>query len=263
VCSSDLINGRIDRPGDCDVFQFEGRAGDTIVAEVYARRLDSPLDSKLKLTDASGKQIAFNDDAEDVFLGQHLTVGGLNTHLADSYLMAKLPATGTYYIHLRDTQGCGGEEYAYRLRISAPQPEFALRVVPASVGVRSGGANSVTVYATRQDGFAGDITLGLRDAPAGFSLSGTIPGSTNVAHATLSVPAEPQEPVSLTVEGRATINGREVVHAAEPADDRMQAFLWRHLVPAREFMAYVYDPDKAPGPKRGGGERVKSKGKKI
>ena len=38
-----MVNGRIDRPGDWDVFRFEGRAGEAIVAEVYARRLDSPL----------------------------------------------------------------------------------------------------------------------------------------------------------------------------------------------------------------------------
>ena len=42
-----IVNGRIDRPGDWDVFSFEGRAGEEIVAEVYARRLDSPLDSVL------------------------------------------------------------------------------------------------------------------------------------------------------------------------------------------------------------------------
>ena len=41
-----IINGRIDRPDDWDVFQFTGHAGETIVAEVYARRLDSPLDSR-------------------------------------------------------------------------------------------------------------------------------------------------------------------------------------------------------------------------
>jgi hypothetical protein len=52
-------------PGDWDVFRFEGRAGDDIVAEVYARRLDSPLDSVLKLTDDAGNQLAFNDDNED------------------------------------------------------------------------------------------------------------------------------------------------------------------------------------------------------
>ena len=84
----------------------------------------------LKLTDAAGKLLAFNDDRED-------PGAGVNTHHADSYLMAKLPADGTYYVHLGDTARNGGEEYAYRLRISAPQPDFALRVVPSSVSLRS------------------------------------------------------------------------------------------------------------------------------
>ena len=91
-------------PGDWDVFRFEGHAGDAIVAEVYARRLDSPLDSVLKLTDADGKQLAFNDDHED-------KGAGLDTHYADSYLTATLPADGAYYIHLGDAQHQGGPEY--------------------------------------------------------------------------------------------------------------------------------------------------------
>ena len=74
-----IVNGRIDRPGDWDVFRFEGRAGQQIVAEVYARRLESPLDCVLKLTDAAGKQLAFNDDHED-------KGDGLNTHHADSLI---------------------------------------------------------------------------------------------------------------------------------------------------------------------------------
>ena len=57
-----IVNGRIDKPDDWDVFCFEGRGGSEIVAEVYARRLNSPLDSVLKLTDADGQQLAFNDD---------------------------------------------------------------------------------------------------------------------------------------------------------------------------------------------------------
>jgi len=79
-----IVNGRIDHPGDWDVFRFEGRTGDLVVAEVYARRLDSPLDSVLKLTDAGGKQLAFNDDYED-------KGSGLNTHHADSYFSTVLP----------------------------------------------------------------------------------------------------------------------------------------------------------------------------
>jgi hypothetical protein len=34
------------------------------------------------------------------------------------------------------------------------------------------------------------------------------------------------------------------VRVAEPAEDRMQAFLWRHLVPAQELKAFVFNPPK-------------------
>jgi hypothetical protein len=47
------------------------------------------------------------------------------------------------------------------------------------------------------------------------------------------------EPLSLALEGRATIEGREVVRRAVPADDRMQAFAYRHLVPAQDLKVAV------------------------
>ena len=153
-----LVNGRIDAPGDVDVFRFDGHAGDQVVAEVYARRLDSPLDSVLKLTDAGGRQLACNDDYED-------KGSGLDTHHADSCLTATLPANGPYYIHLWDAQQKGGRAHGYRLRITPPRPDFALRVVPSALSVRSGTSVPITVYALRRDGFAGEIALALKNAP--------------------------------------------------------------------------------------------------
>ena len=155
-----IVNGRIDRPGDWDVFRFEGRAGEQIVAEVYARRLDSPLDSVLELTDAAGKRLAFNDDHED-------KADGLNTHHADSLINFTLPADGTYYLHLGDAQHQGGPEYAYRLRISPPRPDFELRVVPSSINAVAWRLTPITVYALRKDGFSGEIALAFKDAPRG------------------------------------------------------------------------------------------------
>jgi hypothetical protein len=229
-----MVNGRIDRPGDWDVFSFEGRAGVEVVAEVYARRLDSPLDSLLKLTDASGRQLAINDDHED-------KGAGLMTHHADSWFRSKLPVDGTYYLYLGDVQHQGGTEYAYRLRISAPRPDFELRLVPSSINARAGTTIPITVYALRRDGFSGDITLKLKDAPPGFALSGSrVPGNQDQVRLTLSVPAMPQkEPFSLHVEGRATIAGRDVSRQAVPADDVMQAFAYRHLVPADDLEVAV------------------------
>jgi hypothetical protein len=245
-----IVNGRIDHSGDWDVFSFEGREGDELVAEVYARRLDSPLDSVLKLTDATGNQIAFNDDYED-------KASGLNTHHADSYLRATLPARGTYYLHLGDTQRQGGNEYAYRLRVSAPRPDFALRVVPSSVNVRGGASVPLTVYALRQDGCTNEITLVLKDDPAGFTLDGgRVPANQDQVRVTLTAPpTATDEPISLKLEGRSVVQRASglwpqdqtgsaggtrgstlaVTHPLVPADDMMQAFAYRHLVPAREL----------------------------
>jgi len=240
-----IVNGRIARSGDWDVFEFSGKAGEMIVVEVQARRLDSPLDSVLKLTDATGRVLAWNDDHED-------PGSGLNTHHADSYLSVRLPADGTYFVHLSDTARNGGQEYAYRLRISEARPDFALRVVPSSVSLRSKSGTRIDVHAIRKDGFTGPIKVTLRDPPAGFSANQvSISGTQQVARLTLKTRlVDTPEPVNLTIVGTARIGERDVTHEAVPAEDRMQAFLWRHLVPAPDLKALVYNPSAPPQPKR-------------
>jgi hypothetical protein len=230
-----IVNGRIDQPGDRDVFRFESRAGgEIVVAEVHARRLNSPLDSVLKLTDATGKQLAFNDDHED-------KGSGLNTHHADSWLSTTLPAIGTYYLHLWDAQHNGGPEYGYRLRISSPHPDFELRAVPSSINARAGETVPITVYALRRDGLTNAIAVALKDAPAGFKLSGGfVPANKDQVGLTLTVPPTPlDQPLSLSLEGRTLIQGRETVHPAVPAEDMMQAFAYRHLVTTKELKVAV------------------------
>jgi len=232
-----IINGCVSRPGEDDVYQFAGHAGQAIVAEVFARRLDSPLDSFLRLTDATGKTLAFNDDFDD-------RGSALNTHQADSYLSATLPADGTYYIHLTDTQGKSGPDFAYRLRLSEPQPDFALRLAPSSLSVRPGLSAPVTVWALRRDGFTNAISLDLPDAPPGFSLSGAnIAAGQDQAKFTLRAPQQPlPEPISLAVEGRALIGGQWVSHRAVPAENLEQAFMYWHLVPSQELAVAVTGP---------------------
>ena len=106
-----IVNGRVEKAGDWHVFRFDGKAKDKVVAEVTARRLGSPLDSILKLTDAAGKLLAVSDDVED-------KTGGTLTQDADAYLSTTLPADGAYYVHLGDAQQKGGR----RIRIPpAPQ----------------------------------------------------------------------------------------------------------------------------------------------
>jgi len=229
-----LINGRISEPGDWDVYQFEGRAKQAIIAEVRARRLDSPLDSILKLTDAKGKVLGINDDYVDK--GE-----GLLTHHADSVLQVTLPEDGIYYLYVSDTQKQGSSVHAYRLRVSVPKPDFELRVTPCSINARPGSAVPITVHAIRKDGFTGEINLFLKHHPVDFALIGAkVPANQDEVRMTLHVPSTAREkPVHLDIEGRATIQGVPVSRLAIPAEEMMQAFIYHHLVTANEMAVTV------------------------
>jgi hypothetical protein len=117
--------------------------------------------------------------------------------------------------------------------------------------------------------------VGLKDPLAGFSSNPVKsyppkqPGTQEVARLEVKTTlAQTEQPVNLIVEGRAPVGEkdfaatadrlpglaaksvREIARQAVPAEDRMQAFLWRHLVPAEDMKVLVFDPAYEPPPKR-------------
>jgi hypothetical protein len=122
-------------------------------------------------------------------------------------------------------------------------------VVPSAINAAAGSTIPVTVYALRRDGFSGEIQLALSEAPTGFRLSGgRIPGGQDHVRLTLTVPFDrPDEPARVSVVGHAEIDGQQVTRTAIPADDKMQAFAYRHLVPAQDLLVAV----TSAGPARG------------
>jgi len=237
------INGLISKPGEHDVFALRLPAGAEVVAEIRARRLGSPLDSMLRVTDADGKTLVSNDDYDD-------PTAGLETHHADSRVAFTPKSDGIYQFHVSDTQGKGSQAHFYRLTIAPPQPGFDLRIVPSSVNGRAGAMVPLTAQVMRHDGYSGDIVLSLTDPPPGFELvGGKIPAGTDSVRLTLKMPNEvPPSPVPLAIEGHARIGNQDVAHKAVPAEDRMQAFFFRHLVPAEELLACVLP--RPPGTQR-------------
>ncbi len=225
------VNGRIDHPGDVDVYRIEGHG--RLIVEMDARKFGSPLDSILMLTDAEGRELAYNDDYED-------KSQALLTHHADSHLSVTLSGSDAYYLHVRDAQDKGGREFIYRMHVRSPQPDYELRVVPSSIIARPGTVVPITVFALRRDGFDGDIELALVDPPPGFRLSGgVIPGTVDHLPMTLTVPTENMKsPVALEMEGRARIRmmtRKSVTRPVIPAENMMQAFIWHHLVPVENW----------------------------
>ena len=229
-----IVNGRIDRPGDIDVFRFDAHG--TVVAEVYARRAGSPLDSSVSLTDATGAEIGFNDDFRD-------DAQPLLTHHADSLLTAVVSGKGPYCLHLSDAQRKGGKDFIYRLYIRPPRPDFELRVVPSCIIARPGTTVPITVHALRRDGFDDPIHLSLVEPPDGFKLSGTVvPGNADKMRLTLTVPPiAAMQPFILEMDGQSlgSRKHRRFSRSAIPAESMMQAFLWLQIVPAEQWAVLV------------------------
>lgn len=238
VTNDTVINGTIGKPGDHDWFCFKGRKGEQKTIEVTARRLGSPLDSCLTLFDTNQQVLAANDDAEDKSVG-------LLTHQADSRIDFTLPETGTYFVRLDDQQNKGGDEYAYRLMIGKEQPDFQLRVVPSSLRIPRNGTAIATVHAIRSGGFTDEIKFSVRDAPTGIELQrAVIPAGTNVAKIVINAkPKAAEQMMTLDIEGVADCGSRTVRRHAVPAEDMMQAFIYRHLVTAQQLLVQVTEPE--------------------
>lgn len=236
-----IVNGRIEAPGDVDFYRVRGRGNKPTVFEVFARRFGSPLDSSLTIFDSDGKQIDFNDDHEDI-------ASGLTTHHADSRVTVTLPPTGQAFVRVSDTQNHGSVGHTYRLKVTTGEPRFMLRVTPSSVNASPGSTARLTIHALRLEGFDGEISLQLKDPPSGFDLkSAKVPAGEDRADISLTVPSTPMEtPQAISVQGTAEVEGKKLLVDAVPAEDMMQAFIYRHLVPVDALLVDVRTPPPPP-----------------
>ncbi len=231
-----VVNGCIRVAGEKHYYRFQGVKGRVVGFEVQARRLGSSLDSFLTVLDSQGKKLAENDDVKD--MGE-----GYITHHADSGMTFTLPDDGVYTVVIHDVQGKGGDDYAYRLRMSPPEPGFDLRITPAAVKVLQGGVAPVTIYAIRRDGFAGEIQLSVQDTPKGLSLDGAlIPKGVDKMDLTLSASEQLDGRFVPRIVGAAMVEGKVVTREAVPAENLMQAFLYQHLFPFQEETVLVTPP---------------------
>jgi hypothetical protein len=224
------IDGCISFAGEKDIYPIEGKAGETIVAEIRARRDGSPLDSSLTLTDASGKTLAFNDDFED-------KEAGLLTHQADSYLRHTFAQSGAYTLTVADVNHAGSPGHFYSLRLGPPTEDFALLIDKSAINIPITGSAVFSVLAVRKDGWDGDIEIVAKNAPPGLSIEGgLIPRGRESSRMTVTFRAiSPSAPYELELEGRALVRGVQVTRPVKPADRMMQAFANLHYVPAQSI----------------------------
>jgi hypothetical protein len=121
-----VANGRIEKKGDIDHFQFEAKAGQHIVAECRAERIDSRLRAVLELYDSSGQRLAVNRGYFGI----------------DPLIQFRVPADGAYTLKVFDLIYAGGADYFYRLSVgNKPRVVFSHPAV-----VQTGQTTRVTLY---------------------------------------------------------------------------------------------------------------------
>lgn len=157
LVENSAISGTIDRPGDADVFRFEATKGQSYDFEIFARRLFSPLDSEVAVMNAKGGRLADNDDYRP--FAAPLT--------KDSALTWKAPASGIFFVRVRDKLGRGGPDFAYSLRFQKCEPDFELTCDPVYSMVGPGSRSPMFIRVDRRNGFDAPIHFDVRGVPKG------------------------------------------------------------------------------------------------
>ncbi|HEV7281093.1 MAG TPA: hypothetical protein VGN57_12890 [Pirellulaceae bacterium] len=152
------VHGQTGASADVDWFAFEGKRGERLLIEAFARRLDSRMDVAMSLVGPDGSG-----------LGEHRT-----GQAGDPLIDAVLPADGTYRLKVHDLLFGQGAGYSYRLVMGAvPHIDFVFPPAGAP-----GGNDLFTVYGRNLAG----------GKPSGLALDGRPLDSIEVRIAT---PADP------------------------------------------------------------------------
>lgn len=202
-----IINGRIQQPGDVDVWWVELTAGKPVQFDARTSRLGSPLALVLTIRDPAGKQL-FQADA---------------TASKDDLSVTFTPAAnGAHMIELAERfSRRGGPAFAYRVQIAFPQPDFQL-FIPDSLSVEVGGQQNVEVQVERRGEMKSPITLHLAGLPAGVTCEDVVCQPQN-GKATLTLKAAADVPVvssQVRLIGKSDVNGQTIERAAKIAGQK-------------------------------------------
>ncbi len=194
------LNGRFEKPGDRDCFEFEAKKGERLLVSGRTRSLGSSATLRLRLETADGARVAEANQSD-------ASEGSLtNTFKAD----------GTYRLVLEELNRFGGPEFAYRVTLELGRSGFALSADSESVTAPQGGNFELKVTATRRD-YTGPITLSVSGLGDGFALEQNVIAekkNDTVIKARVLAGLKAGQPLTFSIVGQATIDGREFTATA-------------------------------------------------
>ena len=233
----DTVKGTIEK-GVADRYDVHLDGPGSYVFDLRARRDGSSLDGVITLRDAKGNVIWRHDDVTNT-----LFVGSIAQGECDAIGRVELAAgeKRDYSITVEDLTGHGGPDYGYALSVSKEKPGFKVYAGRSAVVSRLGSRQPMTMHIERSGGFTGPVTL-LETEEFRFE-NGYIPAGTNEFKATFIGKTRSEMPLRrVRLRAFAEPGGIAQVVDVVPTDEYMQAFAWRHLLPARSFVAKNLPP---------------------
>ncbi len=148
------VRGVIAEADDEDWFAFEVKKDEMIEAIVDAASAGSALDPVLRITDATGKELARNDDASGS---------------RDPRLEWKAPTNGLFHATVANLLHRGGSNHYYRLSLHRAAPDWKASLPVSSLVMTVGETNEVKFTVTRLRSFDRKLKARLRGLPEGLS----------------------------------------------------------------------------------------------
>lgn len=232
------VVGRFFPRGDLDAVQFDAKKGEVVAVEAIAQRMGYSSDPWLlvqRVVKGADGKIELKDVKELDDDTTNIGATAFNSTSGDPSFLLTVPEDGTYRVVIRDLYGDsrGDPRLMYRLVLRKPRPDFRLLALPVTIAkgqnnttgasykpmgtlIRGGDLGTVTVMASRIDGYDGPIRITVEGLPKGvIAAEAILAPKSEMTPVTIRVPEKtPPWQGTIRIVGRATIDGREVRHEA-------------------------------------------------
>ncbi len=196
------INGRFEKPGDRDFYQFTAAKGEKVLLQAKTRSLGSPCDVYMKVIRTNGAEVA------EVNLSA-LSEGAITNTFKES---------GTYRLLVEELNRRGEPGFNYVIDASVAKAEVALSIEVDRVQLPVEGSARVKITAERF-GYDGPISITANESEKHFSLGeNVIPEKKNDVEIEIkpATPISPGQIFTLELAGRTT-NRQDAIQVSTAA----------------------------------------------
>jgi len=154
ITGPSFVAGRIDRPGDRDIFTLKVAKQQFFKFKVHSQSLAFPVDPVLRLEDPEGKPLGRFDDGKR---GEF-----------DVDAVYRASADGEVRLLIEDAFGGGGPRHVYVLEVKTGEPDFTLALAVTEFVAEVGKPLEIPVTIERHPDHKSDIEIRLEGLAAEF-----------------------------------------------------------------------------------------------